>query len=94
MSISVRFVGFDERQQEALMAHYDNRQLVSLNNCVAQKMKYKDGIEVVLSQLTVINIIDDVKLEDDARMVTLSELESKNEFDFLCVKVKVLQVRE
>ena len=94
-----RIVGFDKTQRDTL-DHFQRKGIpVTIKNCVVQLSKFSNRYEVVLKGYT--NIEQSaahfqVKNFDTlgSKCIPLSDLPSKQEYDRVTVKVKVIDVRD
>ena len=94
---SLRFVGFDPRMQQELLAKYDNKEPVIIQNCTLQKSRYGDEMEIVINRSTKIKKstreFDNI-VQVKTREIAVKELPDLPDFQKVSVTIKVMQVNE
>ena len=97
---SLRFVGFDAKQQKKLMEFQDKKQSVALVNCEVKPNKWSSELEVVMSNSTQvvtsptkfdITMIPTTKHHEE---VSLDQLQDKTNYQRITVLVKILDQKE
>lgn len=92
---SLRVVGFSEEMQQQMASHQQQQNPVALDNCLIQKSKFGDNMEVLINKDTSISpspkqfrSIDDAKSNN----ITLDQLPQQTKFETVTVSAKVLKL--
>ena len=98
---SLRFVGFDSTVQRKLMAKFEKKEPVKIENCLLQKSRYSEEMEVVVNKSASIQksprTFDDVvQVKTTVEEITLDKLQDIDicECKRVSVTVKAVQVKE
>ena len=97
---SLRLVGFDPNVQQQLLTKYDKKEAVTIQNCMLQKSKYSDEIEVLVTKTKKIekslrefeNVVQS-KLTT-VQEIAMKELQDMTDNQKVSVTVKVLEVEK
>ena len=92
---TMRVVGFEKRQRDQLAVQKDLKQPVELHNCVIQKERRGDGMEVVISGSTKISTsprkYKDIAFRKPPEKCTVSQIKDKDDSELTTLMVKVLK---
>ena len=91
----MRVVGFEKRQRDQLAVQKDLKQPVELHNCVIQKQRRGDGMEVVISGSTKISSprkYEQVAFRKPPEKCTVSQIKDKDDSELTILMIKVLKV--
>ncbi len=93
---SMRLVGFDTVQQRELAAQHDQNQPVALHNCIIQKFRYSDNMEVLITKSTTVatsprKFKNTVASKTAANSITLDQLQTLQNYKHVTVLIKVLR---
>lgn len=95
----IRVVGFDKSKQQELQNYSDYEIPVTLRNCMVQRNKFKNCLEIVIKNHTKIEAsqmqfnVPNLKTVGST-MINLSQLHQYAEHDRVTVRVSVLKVNE
>lgn len=92
----VRFVGFSRKQHEDLQKAMTDQQTVRLLDCEIKKSRYAEKYEVIVKKTSTISPspkqIDLSSIRDLDNEIKLEDVASKDPYDQISVKVKVLKI--
>ena len=94
---SMRFVGFDQQQQQEFAAYREKNEPVAVDNCQIQKSRYSDDMELMINRWTKVTSspckFDEVaKSKIEMKQITLQQLQTLQDFQHVIITVKVLKV--
>jgi len=94
--VTIKLVGFKGAQQAKIKELMERKQAVVLNDCQIKKAKRGSNMEVILKRTNAIGPSPKkfkVDLKED-EVTLLEELQNKEEYERVCVQVKVLEVMD
>ena len=96
MKTTMHVIGFEKRQRDQLAVQKDLKQPVELHNCVIQKERRGDGMEVVISGSTKISTsprkYKDIGFRKPPEKCTVSQIKDKDDSELTTLMIKVLKV--